>query len=187
MSTFRERPQRHWTPKRSESVRKQVWDPARWPQIWQERGPHEPTQEQLARRNDIQAFRLLVASRPTPRETSKTRHSRGQGERHDMNAAPLIEVAVNGPPKTVGGEALDPNSLHDWLALPIQHFIDGHPHKSRDELIGELCEVLAELIGSSTPSWVDARKLTRRAIDQMQEQVQRKFKAFERLRAQQAS
>jgi hypothetical protein len=68
------------------------------------------------------------------------------------------------------------------LALPIQHFIDKHPDKSREQLITEMCEVVAELVGSSTPSWADARKLAKFATDQLNDQVYLKFLAFERLR-----
>lgn len=99
-----------------------------------------------------------------------------------MNSAPLIEVVGTAAPRTVDGFALDHNSLHDHLALPIQHFIDKHPEKSREQLITEVCEVVAELVGSSTPSWPDARKLAKFATDQLNDQVYLKFRAFERLR-----
>lgn len=99
-----------------------------------------------------------------------------------MQSAPLIEIVGSAAPRTVDGAALDHNSLHDHLALPVQHFIDRHPEKSREQLITEVCEVVAELVGSSTPSWVDARKLMRFAIDQLNDQCYLKFRAFERLR-----
>lgn len=95
---------------------------------------------------------------------------------------PLIEIVASGAPRTVDGTALDHNCLHCQLALPIQHFIERHPEQTRDQLITAVCEVLAELVGSSTPDWIDARKLARFATEQLNEQVYRKFKAFERLR-----
>src|SRR5579872_7411976 len=58
----------------------------------------------------------------------------------------MIEIAASAGPTTLEGEPLDHNSLHDWLALPVQHFIDKHPDKKREELIREACEVVAELV-----------------------------------------
>jgi len=102
-----------------------------------------------------------------------------------MAGAPLIEIPGNGaPPRAVDGSQLDPSNLHDWLALPIQHFMDKHPEQTREEILDNMAEVLAELIGSSTPSWLDARRLLKRTVDCLTEQTQRKFKAFERLRHQ---
>jgi hypothetical protein len=104
------------------------------------------------------------------------------GEVRQMNT-PLIEIAAAGAaPRTVDGTALDHNCLHCQLSLPIQHFIERHPEKTRDQLIREVCEVIAELVGSSTPNWNDARKLAKFATEQVNDQVYAKFKAFERLR-----
>lgn len=99
----------------------------------------------------------------------------------DNGNAPLIEIAA-GAPRTVDGTALDHNCLHCQLSLPIQHFIERHPEKLREQLIIEVCEVVAELVGSSTPDWADARRLAKFATEQLNDQVYRKFKAFERLR-----
>lgn len=98
---------------------------------------------------------------------------------------PMLEIATDASlPRTVDGTALDHNCLHCQLALPIQHFIDRHPEKLREQLIIEMCEVVAELIGSSTPNWIDAKRLVRFANEQVHDQAHRKFQAFERLRAQ---
>jgi hypothetical protein len=95
---------------------------------------------------------------------------------------PLLEIATNAPPRTVDGTALDHDCLHCQLALPIQHFIGRHPNKSREQLIIEVCEVVAELVASSTPVWYDARNMANFAVQQLNDQVYRKFQAFERLR-----
>jgi hypothetical protein len=98
------------------------------------------------------------------------------------NTTPILERATGTAPQSIDGEPLNPNSLHDWLCLPIQHFMDRHPEKTREQLVREVCEIVAELIGSSTPHLVDARRLGRMAADELRAQVDRKFRSFERLR-----
>jgi hypothetical protein len=93
-----------------------------------------------------------------------------------------IEIVNTAMPQTIDGEKLDHNCLHCVLALPVQHFIDRHPDRTREQLITEVCEVVAELIGSSTPHWGEARSLRQFAVEQINKQVYRKFEAFERLR-----
>lgn len=78
--------------------------------------------------------------------------------------------------------ARDHNCLHCQLALPIQHFIDKHPDVTREELIRQAAEMIAELIGSATPEWTDARRLLRYAVQELHDQVPRKFSAFEEMR-----
>ena len=100
-----------------------------------------------------------------------------------MSGNTLFEVAPGQAPKSVDGQALDRNSLHDWLALPVQHFMDQHPNKTRQELINEVAEVMAELIGSSTTNWRDALRMTDRAKRHLEDQVGRKWRVFVALRA----
>lgn len=64
----------------------------------------------------------------------------------------LLQVSNTQPPKSIDGEPLDPNCLHCQLALPVQHFMDRHPEKSREDVVKEACEMLAELI-ASCGSW----------------------------------
>lgn len=100
-----------------------------------------------------------------------------------MTTNTLLRVEPGKLPQAVDGQALDSNSLHDWLALPVQHFIDRHPEKSRQQLINEVTEVVAELIGSSTSEWRDALRMTDRAKRHLEEQVGRKWRTFVQLRA----
>jgi hypothetical protein len=63
-------------------------------------------------------------------------------------ASCLIQVSNTEPPKSIDGEPLDPNCMHCHLALPVQHFMDKHPEKSREDIVKEACEMLAELVAS---------------------------------------
>jgi hypothetical protein len=40
---------------------KNFWSADKWPLLWQKRGPQPMTSERLKRRNEIQAFRLVLA------------------------------------------------------------------------------------------------------------------------------
>lgn len=44
------------------------WEPTKWFRSWQTRGVNPPTQEQLLRRNELQAFRLVLAGKEPPRD-----------------------------------------------------------------------------------------------------------------------
>lgn len=93
-----------------------------------------------------------------------------------------IEIASTAQPGTLEGEPLNPNSLHDWLALPIQHFIDKHPDKPRDELITEACEVVAELVNSCGHDWPRVSRWGQFAVDSLTQSIKDKFAAHDRVR-----
>lgn len=92
-----------------------------------------------------------------------------------------IEIA-SGMPQTLDGEALNPNSLHSWLALPVQHFMDKHPEKTREELIREACEMVAELVASCGHEWSGVRPYGQLAMDALNEAIPAKFQAHQRAR-----
>jgi hypothetical protein len=96
----------------------------------------------------------------------------------------MIEIAAGTAPTTLEGEPLDHNSLHDWLALPVQHFIERHPDKTREQLIREACEVVAELVASCGHNWAGIRPYGQLAMDALHEAIPEKFKAHERVRRQ---
>ena len=96
----------------------------------------------------------------------------------------MIEIAGGAMPHTLEGEPLNPANLHDWLSLPVQHFIDRNPNKSREELIREACEVVAELVNSCGHDWATVRPYGQLAMDSLNEAIPEKFKAHDRARRQ---
>lgn len=99
-----------------------------------------------------------------------------------MKLAGLIEVANSALPTTLDGAPLDHNCLHCQLALPIQHFMDKHPDKSREQLVRELTETLAELLASCSESWHGVESFGRQAVDYLDRVTRTKFAAHERYR-----
>lgn len=93
-----------------------------------------------------------------------------------------IEIASGPLPTTLEGESLDPTNFHDWMAMPIQHYIDKNPNKSREELIREACEVVAELVASCGHDWAGVRPYAQLAMDALHETIPEKFKAHDRVR-----
>jgi hypothetical protein len=94
----------------------------------------------------------------------------------------VIEIASGAMPTTLEGEPLDNTNLHDWLSLPISHFIDKNPSKSRQELIEEACEVVAELVASCGHDWPTVRPYGQLAMDALNQAIPEKFKAHDRAR-----
>lgn len=94
----------------------------------------------------------------------------------------MIEIASGPQPATLEGEALNPANLHDWLSLPVQHFIDKNPDKSREDLIREACEVVAELVNSCGHDWAGVRPYGQLAMDALNEAIRAKFIAHDRAR-----
>lgn len=92
-----------------------------------------------------------------------------------------IEIA-SAMPATLEGEPLNPQNLHDWLSLPIQHFFDKHPDKPRDEIINEACEVVAELVNSCGHDWHSVRPWAEFAMQSLSEAIKQKFAAHDRAR-----
>ncbi len=95
-----------------------------------------------------------------------------------------IEIATTTGPASLDGEPLNPHSLHDWLALPVQHFIDKHRDKPADELINEACEMVAELVNSCGNTWASVRPWGQFAMDSLNQAIKDKFAAHERARRQ---
>ena len=95
-----------------------------------------------------------------------------------------IEIAATTTPTTLEGEPLNPNCAHCWLSLPLQHFMDKHPDKPRDELIGEMCEVVAELVASCGHDWSGVRPWGEFALQSLNEAIKSKFVAHDRARRQ---
>lgn len=93
-----------------------------------------------------------------------------------------IEIAPGPLPTTMDGEPLDHNCLHCQLSLPVQHFMDRHPEKPRDELINEACEMVAELVASCGHDWSSVRPWGQLAMDSLGEAIKSKFAAHERAR-----
>jgi len=94
----------------------------------------------------------------------------------------VIEIASGPLPTTLDGQALDHNCLHCQLALPVQHFMDRHPDKSREDLIRELCETVAELVASCGHDWPTVRPYGQLAMDSLNEAIREKFVAHDRAR-----
>lgn len=95
-----------------------------------------------------------------------------------------IEIANSAMPQTLEGEPLDNTNLHDWLSLPISHFLDKNPQKTREALIREACEVVAELVASCGHDWHGVRPYGQLAMEALNEAIPEKFKAHERVRRQ---
>lgn len=93
-----------------------------------------------------------------------------------------IEIANSAIPRTLEGEPLDNTSLHDWLALPVQHFIEKNPGKTREALIREACEVVAELVASCGHTWSAVRPYGQLAMESLNDAIPEKFKAHDRAR-----
>ena len=93
-----------------------------------------------------------------------------------------IELASGQMPASLDGEPLNPANLHDWLSLPVQHFIDKNPNKSREELIREACEVVAELVNSCGHDWSTVRPYAQLAMEALNGAIPEKFKAHDRAR-----
>jgi len=96
----------------------------------------------------------------------------------------IIEIANGSIPTTIDGEPLDHNCLHCQLSLPVQHFMDKHPDKPRDELISEVCEVVAELVSSCGHDWKSVRPWGQFAMDSLNQAIRQKFEAHDRIRRQ---
>ena len=95
----------------------------------------------------------------------------------------MIEIASGGSaPTTLEGEPLNPKSIHDWMALPLQHFLDKHPDKPREEVINEMCEIVAELVNSCGHNWSMVEPWGRFAVDSLSQAIRDKFAAHERAR-----
>jgi hypothetical protein len=90
----------------------------------------------------------------------------------------LIEVSNTTPPKTLEGEPLDADCLHCQLALPVQHFMDKHPLKSREDLVREACEMLAELI-ASCGAWSVVVTYQDTVMDYLPQIIRAKWEWFE--------
>lgn len=95
---------------------------------------------------------------------------------------PVVDVMTGPLPTTLEGEPLDHNCLHCQLALPVQHFIERHPDKSREDLIREACEVVAELVASCGPEWSAVESYGQLAVDALKMLVREKHKAHDRYR-----
>lgn len=93
-----------------------------------------------------------------------------------------IEIALGPMPATLDGEQLDHNCLHCHLSLPVQHFMDRHPEKAREDLIREACEMVAELVVSCGHDWNGVKPYSRLAMDALDAEIKRKFTAHERAR-----
>jgi len=93
-----------------------------------------------------------------------------------------IEIARGPLPATLDGEGLDHNCLHCQLSLPVQHFIERHPDKPREDLIREACELVAELVASCGHNWSGVRPYAQLAKDVLQGEIKSKFDAHERAR-----
>jgi hypothetical protein len=95
-----------------------------------------------------------------------------------------LEIMKGALPGTLEGTPLDHNSLHDQLALPIQHFIEKHPNKSKQDLVAEVCEVVAELVCSSGFDWPTVRHMGDFALQTLSQEIPRKFHIHDRIRRQ---
>lgn len=60
--------------------------------------------------------------------------------------------------------------------------MDRHPDKARDELIGEVCEVVAELVASCGHDWTTVRPWAEFAMHALNESIREKFAAHDRAR-----
>ena len=96
----------------------------------------------------------------------------------------MIEIASGLQPATLEGEPLNPNCTHCWMSLPLQHFMDKHPDKPRDEIISEVCEVVAELVSSCGHDWKSVRPWGQFAMDSLNQAIRQKFEAHDRIRRQ---
>lgn len=96
----------------------------------------------------------------------------------------MLEIMNGALPGTLEGTPLDHNSLHDQLALPIQHFIEKHPDKNTQQLVAEVCEVVAELVCSSAHDWPSVRHMGDFALQTLSQQIPRKFKVHDQIRRQ---
>ena len=85
-------------------------------------------------------------------------------------------------PQTVDGSRLDHQCLHCQLALPVQHFMDRHPEKSREEIVKEMAETLAELVASASPEWRATENYAQIALRAFADHVRTKFSAYIKLR-----
>ena len=93
-----------------------------------------------------------------------------------------LEIAPGPLPVTLDGDPLDHECLHCQLALPVQHFMDRHPDKKREDLIREACELVAELVSGCGHDWNGVRPYAQLARDSLSDQIKNKFAAHERAR-----
>lgn len=93
-----------------------------------------------------------------------------------------IEIATTSTPASLNGEPLNPANLHDWMSLPLQHFLDKNPGKPPEEIINEACEVVAELVNSCGNTWAGVRPWGQFAMDSLNQAIRDKFAAHERAR-----
>jgi hypothetical protein len=93
-----------------------------------------------------------------------------------------LEIMNCALPGTLEGTPLNQNSLHDQLALPIQHFIEKHPGKSQRELVAEVCEVVAEMVCSTGYDWPSVRHMGDFALQTLSQEIPRKFQVHDQIR-----
>lgn len=84
---------------------------------------------------------------------------------------------MNALPTALDGTPLDHNCLHCQLALPIQHFMDRHPDKSKEQIVKELTETLAEVLAVCGDSWPAVRSYGRTVVDEIEAITRKKFQA----------
>lgn len=84
---------------------------------------------------------------------------------------------MNALPTTLDGVPLDHNCLHCQLALPIQHFMDRHPEKSKEQIVKELAETLAEVLASCGDNWGAVESYGRAVILHLDAMTRVKFRA----------
>ncbi len=89
---------------------------------------------------------------------------------------------MNELPTTLDGTPLDHNCLHCQLALPIQHFIDRHPEKSKEQIVKELSETLAEVLAVCGDSWASVQSYGRTVVNELDRTTRMKFAAHEKHR-----
>ena len=90
----------------------------------------------------------------------------------------LLEASNTKPPRSIDGEPLNPNCLHCYLALPVQHFMDKHPEKSREEVIKEACEMLAELV-ASCGAWDVVTTYRESVMDYLPQIIRAKWESYQ--------
>lgn len=84
---------------------------------------------------------------------------------------------MNELPTTLNGEPLDHNCLHCQLALPIKHFMARHPDKSKELIVKEMVETLAELLAVTGDSWSAVESYGRQAVYDLEHQTRVKYRA----------
>jgi hypothetical protein len=91
-----------------------------------------------------------------------------------------IEITDTPLPTSLEGEPLDHNCLHCQLALPVQHFMTKHPEKSREDVVKEATEMVAELI-ASCGEWNVVTTYRDAALDYLPALVRGKWESYQRL------